>query len=58
MRIRRVISGFGMLFSSALWSKVIEHFTGYSNLFGWIAVTSVLAFIGGIVFMSGVRSNV
>jgi len=53
-----VISGFGMLFSSALWSKVIENVTGYTNLFGWVAITSVLAFLGGMIFLSGVRSNV
>ena len=58
MRITRVISGFGMLFSSALWSKVIENVTGYTNLFGWVAITSVLAFLGGMIFLSGVRSNV
>jgi len=57
MKLSRALSGFTLLFSSALWGKVIETITGYSNILGWVAVTSVLAFIGGAMFMSGVTSR-
>jgi len=53
VKIARMISGAGLLFSSALWGKVIENVTGHSDIFGWVAMTSVLAFIGGVMFLSG-----
>ena len=58
MKLGTIFSGFGMLLSSALWGKVIEEITGYSNILGWVAVTSVLAFMGGAIFMSGVKADV
>ena len=54
----RIYSGLGMLFSSAVWGKAIEIFTGITDIFGWIAITSVLAFIGGMVFTSGIKDEV
>lgn len=54
MKLIRTVSGAGLLFSSAIWGRVIETITGYTEVWGWVAITSVIAFIGGIMFWSGV----
>ena len=55
MKIRRTITGISLLISSPLWGRVIEFLTGYSDVFGYVAITSVVAFAGGMIFLSGVQ---
>jgi hypothetical protein len=54
MKLRRMMTGLGLLFSSALISTIIAKIWGTTAI-GSIAVASIVAFIGGCWFMSGKR---
>ncbi len=56
MKIARIFSGCTILLGSALSSALITTFTGISAI-GTIAITSIIGFVGGCLFMSGVLTK-
>jgi len=56
MKITRIFSGCTILLGSALSSAFITTMTGYSHI-GAIAVTSIIGFCGGCLFMNGVMKK-
>lgn len=53
MKITRIRWGIALLLGSGVLSWAVSKFTGIDAI-GTVAVSSVIAFIGGAVFMSGV----
>ncbi len=53
MRIVRMISGITLLTASAWMGPAISSALGWSEIFGYVSISSILAFIGGVVFWSG-----
>lgn len=53
MRIVRMISGITLLTASAWMGPAISSALGWSETFGYVSISSILAFIGGAVFFSG-----
>lgn len=53
MRIIRMISGITILTASAWMGPALSEWLGVDAVFGYIGVSSVLAFIGGMIFYSG-----
>ena len=53
MRIIRMISGISLLTASAWIGPAVAQWLGYSEVFGFVSISSLVAFIGGIVFYSG-----
>lgn len=56
MRIARMISGISLLTASAWIGPAISSALGWSEVFGYVSISSLVAFIGGIVFCSGLPS--
>ena len=50
MRIIRMISGITILTASAWMGPALSEWLGVDAVFGYIGVSSVLAFIGGMIF--------
>lgn len=57
MRIVRMISGITMLTASAWMGPALSNILDVSEVFGYVSVGSLLAFIGGIIFYSGLRDG-
>lgn len=53
MRIIRMLSGITILTASAWLGPAISSVLGVSEVFGFVGISSILAFIGGIVFCTG-----
>jgi len=54
MNLRRMATGLIILFGSGSSSYIIANAIG-SDLIGFVAVSSVIGFLGGCFFISGVR---
>lgn len=53
MRIVRMISGITILTASAWMGPAISNLLGVSEVFGYISISSLFAFVGGMIFYSG-----
>jgi len=54
MKIRRLITGLIILLGSGSSSYIVANAIG-SDVIGFVAVSSIIGFIGGCFFASGVR---
>ena len=54
MKMGRIYKGLSLLLGSSVLSWIISTATGVSSV-GMVAVASIIAFIGGIVFATGCR---
>ena len=57
MRIVRMISGITILMASAWMGPALSNLLGVSEVFGYVTVSSILAFLGGCIFWSGVKGS-
>lgn len=53
MRIIRMISGISLLTASAWIGPAVSSALGWSEVFGYISISSIIAFLGGALFYSG-----
>ena len=53
MRLVRMISGISILTASAWIGPAVAQWLGYSEVFGFISISSIIAFFGGMLFYSG-----
>lgn len=53
MRLIRMISGISLLTASAWIGPAVASALGYSEVFGFVSISSLVAFCGGILFASG-----
>lgn len=53
MRLIRMISGISLLTASAWIGPAVAGALGYSEVFGYISISSLVAFLGGMLFYSG-----
>ncbi len=53
MRLFRMIGGITILTGSAWMGPALSSLLGVSEVFGYVGISSILAFIGGMVFYSG-----
>ena len=53
MKIRRMITGLSLLISSPLLGRIIGDLSGFSDIYGVLSFSSIIAFLGGIMFFSG-----
>ena len=54
MRLTRMIAGVAILTASAWMGPALSIAFGVSEVFGYISVSSIFAFIGGCIFWSGI----
>lgn len=57
MRLIRMISGITLLTASAWIGPAVSNLLGTSEVFGFIGISSIFAFFGGMMFYSGLRSS-
>ena len=57
MRLVRMISGITILTASAWMGPALANLLGVSEVFGYVSVSSLLAFLGGCVFWSGLTER-
>lgn len=53
MRLIRMISGISLLTASAWIGPAVSSALGWSEVFGYISISSIVAFCGGMLFYSG-----
>ena len=53
LRLIRMISGISLLTASAWIGPAVANALGYSEVFGFVSISSLVAFLGGILFASG-----
>lgn len=53
VRLVRMISGITILTASAWMGPALANLLGVSEVFGYVSVSSLLAFLGGCIFWSG-----
>ena len=57
MKILRMVAGIS-LFCSTVWlSPMVSEIFGFSQIFGFVTVGGLMAFVAGAIFWSGVESN-
>ena len=57
MRILRMMAGISMFASSVWLGPLVSETFGTSEIFGFVTVGGLLAFMGGALFYSGVRTR-
>ena len=57
MRLIRMISGITILTASAWMGPALANVFGVSEVFGYVSVSSLLAFLGGYVFCKGLHDE-
>ncbi len=57
MRLVRMISGITILTASAWMGPALANVFGVSEVFGYVSVSSLLAFFGGYVFCRGLHDE-
>ena len=57
MRLIRMISGITVLTASAWMGPALASLLGVSEVFGYVSVSSLLAFLGGCIFWSGLTEK-
>jgi len=53
MKISRMVSGIGLLTASAWLGPALSNLLGVSEVFGYVSVSALMAFCGGILFTLG-----
>lgn len=53
MRMIRMISGISILTASAWIGPAVAQWLGYPEVFGYVSISSIIAFVGGMLFYSG-----
>lgn len=57
MRPARILAGISLFGASAWLTPLVSDYLGTSEIFGFVTVGGILAFVAGVLFYSGVKAE-